>query len=135
MDRPTKRFLITNLLITAGYFVVTAAAAVSVLHGSRTGAVHPLTNSVRWGMSASFGLFIAGQIWATLVFMRDSDEFVRALFARQFILASGLAIASFSAWGYAETFAGAPHIPGWMVYILLLLFLGAVQPFVRSTRD
>jgi len=134
MDRPTKRFLITNLLFAAGYFVVTAAALFSVFHGSRSG-VQPLSGAVRWGMSASFGLFIAGQIWATLVFMRDSDEFVRALFARQFILASGLAIASFSAWGYAETFAGAPHIPGWMVYILLLLFLGAVQPFVRSTRD
>jgi len=135
MDRPTKRFLIINLLITGGYLAVTGAMLLGVFVGPRYGVFHPLTGPVRWGMSACFGLFMVGQLWATLVFMRDSDEFVRGVMARQFILASGLAIASFSAWGFAEIFAGAPHIPGFMVYFWFWLFLGAVRPFVRSTRN
>ena len=134
MDRPTKRFLIVTLLLTAGYLMVTGAMLLSVFLGPRFGVLHPLTGPVRWGMSACFGLFMVGQLWAMLVLMRDSDEFVRGVLARQFILASGLSIASFSAWGFAEIFAGAQHIPGVMVYFLFWLFLGAVRPFVRGTR-
>jgi putative oxidoreductase len=134
MDKPTKRFLVVTLLLTAAYLAVTGVMLLGVFLGPRYGILHPLTGPVRWAMSACFGMFMVGQLWATLVLMRDSDEFVRGVLARQFILASGLAIASYSAWGFAEVFAGAQHIPGFMVYFLFWLFLGAVRPFVRNTR-
>ena len=77
---------------------------------------------------------VAGQIWATLTFMRESDEFVRALTAKRFIVAAGLAMALFSAWGFMESFADAPHIEGWLIYPLFWALYGVTAPFIRNTR-
>lgn len=77
---------------------------------------------------------IAGHIWATLALMRDADEFVRALTAKRFIIASGIAMAAFSAWGFIESYADAPHAPGWFIYVLFWLAYGVTAPFVRTTR-
>ena len=46
-----------------------------------------------WVLAAAVSAPVIGQIWATLSLMRDSDEFVRAVIAKQFILAAGLAMA------------------------------------------
>ena len=77
---------------------------------------------------------IAGQIWATLSFMRDSDEYVRAVTAKQFIVAAGVAMALFSAWGFGESFAGAPHAEGWLIYPLFWAIFGCVAPMLRSSN-
>jgi hypothetical protein len=66
--------------------------------------------------------------------MRESDEFVRALTARQFIVASGLTLATAVFWGFGETLAGAPHIDAWLIYPVFWFFYGVVSPFIRSTR-
>jgi hypothetical protein len=73
-------------------------------------------------------------MWATLALIAESDEYVRALTAKRFIVAAGLAMALFSAWGFAESYAGAPHAPGWLVFALFWLAYGVVSPFVRTTR-
>ena len=77
---------------------------------------------------------IAGQLWATLALMRDSDEFVRALTAKRFIIGSGVAMALFSAWGMVESYGGAPHVPGWAIYPLFWSCFAAAAIFVRTTR-
>ena len=66
--------------------------------------------------------------------MRDSDEFVRAVTAKQFIVSAGVAMAAFSAWGFGESFAGAPHAEGWMIYPLFWAVFGCVAPFIRSSN-
>jgi hypothetical protein len=87
-----------------------------------------------WLLALAIAVPVIGQIWATLAFMRDSDEFIRALTARRFIMASGLAMAGFTTWGFLESYAAAPHAPGWLIFALFWLCYGAVAPFVRSTR-
>ncbi len=87
-----------------------------------------------WILAVVVSLPIMGQIWSTLDLMRESDEFVRAVTARQFIIASGLAMAGATLWGFGETFAGAPHIPAWMVYPLFWGAFGCVAPFVKSSN-
>ena len=87
-----------------------------------------------WIVAVVVSAPIIGQIWSTLELMRESDEFVRAVTARQFILASGLAMAGATLWGFGETFAGAPHIPAWMVYPLFWGAFGCVAPFVKSSN-
>lgn len=89
---------------------------------------------VAWALALAAAAPIAGQIWATLSFMRDSDEFVRAVTARQFIVAAGVAMALFSAWGFGESFAGAPHAEGWLIYPLFWAIFGCVAPLVRSSK-
>jgi len=77
---------------------------------------------------------IVGQIWATLSVMRDSDEFVRAVMAKQFILSAGIAMALFTGWGFAESFADAPHAEGWLIYPLFWGVLGLTAPFIKSSN-
>jgi len=87
-----------------------------------------------WALALAVALPIAGQIWATLRLIAESDEFVRALTAKQFIVAAGLAMALFSGWGFAESYAEAPHAPGWLVYALFWMAFGLTSPVIKSTR-
>jgi hypothetical protein len=66
--------------------------------------------------------------------MNDSDEFVRALTAKRFIVASGLAMALLSGWGFMESYGGAAHAPGWLIYPLFWGLFGLISPFIRSSR-
>ena len=77
---------------------------------------------------------MVGQIWATLSLIRESDEFVRALTAKQFIIASGLAMAVASIWGFGESYAGAYHLPAWLIYPLFWFLWCVSAPFIRTSR-
>lgn len=87
-----------------------------------------------WLLAAAVSAPVIGQIWATLSLLRDSDEFVRAVTAKQFIVAAGLAMAVATFWGFGETFAGAPHIPAWLIYPLFWAAFGVVSPFIRDSN-
>lgn len=121
-----RRYLVRTGLFMAGYVAINVAAI--------AGAFDDLTRPGAWVLGLAVAAPIAGQIWATLALMRDSDEFVRTLTAKRFIIASGLAMALFSAWGYLESYARAPHAPGWLVYVLFWAAFGVISPFIRSTR-
>ncbi len=87
-----------------------------------------------WLLALAISAPIAGQFWATLALMAQSDEYIRALTAKRFILAAGLSMALFSTWGFAESYASAPHVPGWMIYPLFWVSFGLISPLVRTTR-
>lgn len=87
-----------------------------------------------WLLAATVSAPVIGQIWATLALMRESDEFVRAVTAKQFIVAAGLAMAAATFWGFGETFAGAPHLPAWLIYPLFWGAFGVVSPFIRDSN-
>jgi hypothetical protein len=87
-----------------------------------------------WVLAAAVSIPIAGQIWAVLALINESDEFMRALTAKRFIVAAGAAMAMFSAWGFAESYAEAPHAPGWLVYVLFWMAFVVAARFIRTTR-
>ncbi|WP_292070208.1 hypothetical protein [Brevundimonas sp. UBA7534] len=87
-----------------------------------------------WVLAAAVAAPVIGQIWATLTLMRESDEFVRAVTAKQFILAAGGAMAIAVFWGFGESFAGAPHLPAWLVYPLFWAIYGVLAPFIRASN-
>ena len=87
-----------------------------------------------WVLAAAVSAPIMGQIWATLSLMRESDEFVRAVTAKQFIIAAGMALALATFWGFAETFAAAPHIPAWLIYPVFWACFGVIAPFVKASN-
>ena len=122
-----RRYAIRTMAFMGGYVAVMAATI--------GGAFDRIQNTpAAWGLALAVAAPIAGQIWATLSFMRDSDEFVRAVTAKQFIIAAGVAMALFSAWGFGESFAGAPHAEGWLIYPLFWAIFGCVAPLVRSSN-
>lgn len=87
-----------------------------------------------WLLAAAVSAPVIGQIWAVLALMRESDEFVRGVTAKQFIVASGLAMAVASFWGFGESFAGAPHIETWLIVPLFWGMYGLSAPFIRTSR-
>jgi putative oxidoreductase len=122
-----KRYAIRTIAFMSGYVAVNVAAIF--------GAFDDITSPVAaWGLALTVSAPVIGQIWATLSLMRESDEFVRAVVAKQFILASGLAMAVASVWGFGESYAAAPHIPAWIIYPLFWACFGLIAPFVKSSN-
>jgi len=122
-----RRYFVRTMAFMSGYVAVmlaTIGGAFDAIQGK----------PVAWVLALAVSAPIAGQIWATLSFMRDSDEYVRAVTAKQFIVAAGVAMALFSAWGFGESFAGAPHAEGWLIYPLFWALFGCVAPMVRSSN-
>lgn len=126
MDLAHRRYLIRTTLFMGGYSAANLAAIF--------GAFDDIGQTAAYLLALAIAAPVAGQIWATLALMRDSDEFVRAITAKRFILASGLAMALLSAWGFMESYAQAPHAPGWLIYPLFWAVFGVVSPFVRTSR-
>lgn len=122
-----KRYVVRTMAFMSGYAVVNVAA----IFGAFDDIASPVA---AWGLALTVSAPVVGQIWATLSLMRESDEFVRAVVAKQFILASGLAMAVASVWGFGESYAAAPHLPAWLIYPLFWGCFGVIAPFVRSTN-
>ncbi|MBX9707144.1 MAG: hypothetical protein K2X61_04330 [Caulobacteraceae bacterium] len=122
-----RRYVVRTMAFMAGYVAVNVAAIF--------GAFDPIIGTPA-GMVLGLAVAapIAGQIWATLALMAESDEFVRTLTAKRFIVAAGLTFALFSGWGFMESYGDAPHAPGWMVYALFWGLYGVVTPFIRTSR-
>lgn len=122
-----RRYVVRTFAFMAPYVAVNVAAifgAFDEIYG----------RPQAWVLALAVSAPVIGQIWATLSLMNESDEFIRALIARQFILAAGLAMAIASVWGFGESYAGAFHLPAWLIYPLFWACFGVVAPFVRSSR-
>ena len=122
-----RKYVIRTLAFMAGYVAVNVGAifgAFDQLHGT----------PAAWGFALVVSAPVAGQMWATLSLMNESDEFVRSLTANQFIIAAGIAMALFSTWGFAESYADAPHAPGWLIYPLFWGVYGLVAPFIKTSK-
>lgn len=107
--------------------------------GVNIGAIFGAFDDIRspvaaWALALAVSAPVVGQIWATLSLMRDSDEFVRAVIAKQFILASGAAMAIATVWGFGESYADAWHAPAWLIYPLFWACFGVIAPFVRTSN-
>lgn len=122
-----RRYVIRTMAFMSGYVAINVAAIL--------GAFDDMGSPIAaWALALAVSAPVVGQIWATLSLMNESDEFVRALVAKQFIVAAGLAMAVASVWGFGESYADAPHIPAWIIYPLFWACFGLVAPFIRTSR-
>ena len=126
MDPAHRRYTLRTAAFMSGYVAINIAAI--------AGAFDDLRGPGAWLMGLAVAAPVAGQIWATIALMNEADEFVRALTAKRFIVASGLAMAILSAWGFLESYAHAPHAPGWMIYPLFWAMFGVASPLIRTNR-
>lgn len=122
-----RRYVIRTTAFMTGYLAVNIAAIFGAFDDIQG-------KPAAWLLALSVSAPVAGQLWATLAMMRDSDEYIRGVFAKQFILAAGLAMAIATAWGFGESYADAPHIPAWIIYPLFWGMFGLVAMFVRYER-
>lgn len=87
-----------------------------------------------YAIAALPALPVAGMMMAVLKQMNSSDEFVRALLAKRFVIAAGLTFVGCAVWGFLESFAQAPHVELWLVFPAFWAAFGLVTPFVKTTR-
>lgn len=121
-----KKFHIRAALFMGAYVAVNVAAI--------TGAFDGMNPRATWVFSLVVAAPVIGHIWSYLVWMRDSDEFLRTLTAKRFIVATGVTLAVTSVWGFMELYAKAPHISAAMVYPLLWASFGITAPFIRTSH-
>ena len=122
-----RKYVVRTMAFMSGY----AAVNIAAIFGAFDDIHSPVA---AWALALAVSAPVAGQMWATLALMKESDEFVRSLTAKQFIVSAGIAMALFSTWGFGESYAHAPHAPGWLVYPLFWAVYGCVAPFIRSSR-
>lgn len=125
MTPAAKRYAIRTTLFMLGYVAALTAAI--------GGAFEAIGGVSGWILAAAVAAPVAGQIWATLSFIKESDEFVAAVTAKRFIIAAGLAMAVAVFWGFAEMFAAAPHVEGWWLYVVFWALMGVLPLFVKDS--
>lgn len=112
-------------------WMVVYIALVFALSTSRN--EHLLSPPWNWAVAWTPSIPIAGVMWAVLRYMKDSDEFVRALTGKQLVITLFLLQIVCSAWGFMEVYAAAPHVPLYMVVVLFWTIFPVVKAVVRSS--
>ena len=121
-----RRYVVRTIAFMSGYVAINVAAIFGAFD-------EIIGKPVAWALALAVAAPVAGQIWATLSLMRESDEYVRAVVAKQFIIAAGLAMVLATAWGFGESYADAYHVPAWMIYPLFWACFGLIAPFMRGS--
>lgn len=121
-----RRYLLRTLFFMGVYILINFLTILGVFDGL-------LGRPVGWVIAIAVALPVAGQVWATLRLMAQSDEFVRVIVAKCFVLAAGATLTLWTAWGFGETYAAAPHIPAWLIYRFFWAVFALVSPFVRTS--
>ncbi|KAF7598326.1 MAG: hypothetical protein CGU28_12630 [Candidatus Dactylopiibacterium carminicum] len=124
---PERTYIVRTLCFMAIYILINAAAIVGLFDDI-------LGQPAGWAVAVAVTAPVVGQIWATLRLMAQSDEYVRVIVAKCFVLAAGGTLALWTAWGFGETYAAATHIPGWLIYPCFWAIYALVSPFVRTSH-
>ncbi len=115
-------------MVTMGVYVITLCAAVFLLNRDM------VTGFWIYPLAILPGLAIIGQLVVTLRYLRDADEFVRALLAKRMIVASLAAFGLMTVWGFLESFADVPHFSGFWGYCLMWGLLGLSSLFIKDSK-
>ncbi len=71
------------------------------------------------------GLPVAGMFWAIgMLLIEETDEFLRMLLVRQTLIATAIAMASASIWGFLESYDLVPHIESFWWAVIWFFGLG-----------
>jgi putative oxidoreductase len=121
-----RRYYIRTALFMTGYILVNAAAI--------SGAFDDMKAPATFVFALIVTAPIIGHIWAYLAWLRDCDEYLRALNAKRFVVATGVTLAIATGWGFLELYAKTPHVSPALIFPLFWLALAAVAPFIRTTH-
>jgi hypothetical protein len=116
----------------AFWMVAYAAILVGVILAIQQGLVPP--GPIRYAVALAPSVPIAGVIFVAARYLREADEYLRAMMARRILWASGATFVLTTAWGFLEELAGAPHIALYWVFTVFGAFVGLSALFVRSAR-
>jgi len=122
-----RKYVVRTMAFTVPYVAVNVAAIFGAFD-------EIIGKPAAWVLAAAVAAPVLGWIWSILSLMRDSDEFMRALLAKRFIISAGLAMAIASFWGFGESYAGAPHLQTWLIFPLFWACMALMTPLIRTSR-
>lgn len=113
-----RRYTIRVAGLMAGYVALLFAANWLFENGYANG-------PAAWVIAILPALPIIGVVLAIgRLIVELRDEYVRMLFVRQTLIATGLMLAVATAWGFLEDFGLVPHLPAYYAAILWFAGLG-----------
>lgn len=95
----------------------------------------PPTGAVLYAAAAAPAVPLLGVIWAMGRYLvEETDEYLKARQVEAIVWATGVTLAAYTVWGFLETYARAPHAPGYGVFIVFFATMGLVQCAKRLTE-
>ena len=87
---------------------------------------------LRFGLAVLPALPILVVVWALGRFLvEETDEVVRAMMIQQLLWAAAASMSIATLWGFLETLAGAPHLPGYWVFPVFCVAMLVALPLVK----
>lgn len=127
MGAPTRRYMI-RLFTSMGIYMVSLFTAVYLLKH------HLVEGWAMWPLALLPGLSILGAFYAVgMLIIEQKDEYIRMLLVRQTLVASALAMAAATVWGFLENFGLVGHIDAFYWAIVWFFGLGVGAIFNRMT--
>jgi putative oxidoreductase len=127
-DRAARAYALGIVFWMVVYALVLSAVVVAVSLGRIP------AGPLRYAAALAPSVPIAGVIFSAARYLRDTDEYIRAMMSRRILWASGATFILTTAWGFLEGLAGAPHIELYWVFPLFAVMVGFSALFVRSAR-
>ncbi len=95
---------------------------------------HAPTGPLLYILAVLPALPIGGTIWTMLRFIEKSDEYIRAMITRRFILATGMTLFVCTVYGFLENYADLQHFDLYYVYVGFWMCFGIVSIFTRGAK-
>ena len=77
---------------------------------------------------------VGGVMWAVLRLMKRSDEYVRGVLAKTYVIAISVTLFLCVAYGFLEIYAGARHLALFWVFPVFWVLVAIIGRFVGTTR-
>ena len=116
------RFTATNRRFLLRLGVSAAVLGLSVVMVRHVIGQELVSGPLLWGLALIPGLAMVGIFYAYgMLIVEQKDEFVRMLVVRQLVIATGIALAFATVWGFLEEFGLVAHVYPYYVAVAWIL--------------
>jgi len=127
MKSPGARYTVEMIVWMALYAACLVGAILFIKANRPTG---PLL----YGLAILPALPIGGTIVTFLRFIERSDEFIRAIMVKRFLIATGITLFVSTAIGFIENFTETQLVERYLAYPLFWAAFGLITPFIRGSK-
>ncbi len=125
---PAMRRYLLRLGAAMGAYIVTLSAALRLVGN------HIVTGPLAYLLALLPGLSIVAVFWAIgRLMVEEKDEYIRLLFVRQSLVATGFTLSVSTMWGFLENFDLVPHVDAFYIAVLWFGGLGLGSLYNRLT--
>ncbi len=112
------RFTATNRRFLLRLGVSAAVLGLSVVLARHVIGQEVVSGPLLWGLALIPGLAMVGIFYAYgMLIVEQKDEFIRMLVVRQLVIATGIALAFATVWGFLEEFGLVAHVYAYYVAV------------------